>query len=84
MQEIKKRFAATVITLLVAMPHIIKQDERGKNAKHLKLIRDLNYYNYILNFDELEIELESLKYFEDQIKDSCQIDEISFFKQQFG
>ena len=43
----------------MTMSHIIKEDERGKIAQHLTLIRDLDYYNHLVNFDQLEIELES-------------------------
>jgi hypothetical protein len=80
-EEIEKRFADDTLGPLRAMSHILKQDAVEENSKNLEIIRDLNFYNNMINFDELDIELKSyhltLKMLESSFENIDHLDEIA-------
>ena len=47
----------------LSISHILQQDDIEKNHEHIQVIRDLNFYNHLVDFERLEIEVDSWKVF---------------------
>ena len=77
--EINNRFSDETLKPLLSIAHILQQDDIEKNREHIQVVRDLNFYNHLVDFERLEIELDSCKVFRTlcKINDQDDISEIA-------
>ena len=77
--EINNRFSDETLKPLLSIAHILQQDDIEKNREHIQVVRDLNFYNHLVDFERLEIELDSWKVFRTlcKINDQDDISEIA-------